>query len=49
MTTGINNYEKKSARENYVNKKISKSELLEIESKYHSPGTCTFYGTANTN
>ena len=50
MTTGINNSEKKVARENYVNKKISKSELLEVESKaYHSPGTCTFYGTANTN
>ena len=43
MTTGINNSEKKSARENYVNKKISKSELLEVESKaYHSPGTVSY-------
>ena len=50
MTTGISNLEKKLAREAYVNKKISKPELLKIESKsYHSAGTCTFYGTANTN
>ena len=50
MTTGISNKEKKLAREAYINKEISKKELLKIESKsYHSPGTCTFYGTANTN
>ena len=50
MTTGISNLEKKLAREAYVNKKISKTELLKVESKsYHSAGTCTFYGTANTN
>ena len=50
MTTGISNKEKKLAREAYVNKKISKTELLKVESKsYHSAGTCTFYGTANTN
>ena len=50
MTTGISNKEKKLAREAYINKEISKKELLKIEIKsYHSPGTCTFYGTANTN
>ena len=50
MTTGMSNKEKKLAREAYVNKKISKTELLKVESKsYHSAGTCTFYGTANTN
>ena len=50
MTSGISNKEKKIAREAYINKEISKKELLKIESKsYHSPGTCTFYGTANTN
>ena len=50
MPTGISNKEKKLAREAYINKKLTKSELLEVESKsYHSPGTCTFYGTANTN
>ena len=50
MPSGISNKEKKIAREAYINKKLTKSELLEIERKsYHSPGTCTFYGTANTN
>ncbi len=50
MPSGISNKEKARMRELYAEKKISKSEMLEVEAKsYHSPGTCTFYGTANSN
>ena len=50
MTTGISNDEKNSARNSYAQGLTSKNQLLETEMKaYHSPGTCTFYGTANTN
>ena len=50
MTTGLPNKEKNHARELFAQKKISRKELLEYETKaYHSPGTCTFYGTANSN
>jgi phosphogluconate dehydratase len=50
MTSGITNKEKARARQQYAEGKIGREELLESESKsYHSPGTCTFYGTANSN
>ena len=50
MTSGISNKEKARTRQKYAEGKIGRKELLESESKsYHSPGTCTFYGTANSN
>ena len=50
MTTGIANSEKAKTRQLYAQGKIGRGELLESESQsYHAPGTCTFYGTANSN
>ena len=50
METGISNEEKSHFRRLYADGKIGRKELLEAESKsYHSAGTCTFYGTANSN
>jgi phosphogluconate dehydratase len=50
MTSGITNKEKARVRQQYAEGKVGRQELLESESKsYHSPGTCTFYGTANSN
>ncbi|MFD2642875.1 phosphogluconate dehydratase [Pseudomonas japonica] len=50
MPSGISNKEKAEVRQRYAEGKASREELLESEMKsYHSPGTCTFYGTANTN
>jgi phosphogluconate dehydratase len=50
MPTGISNDEKKKVRELNARGEVDDDALLEMESKaYHSPGTCTFYGTANTN
>lgn len=50
MTSGITNKEKARTRQQYAEGKIGRKELLESESKaYHGPGTCTFYGTANSN
>jgi phosphogluconate dehydratase len=50
MTSGLGNKEKARIREEYAVGKISRDDLLAAESAaYHSPGTCTFYGTANTN
>ena len=50
MPTGISNKEKASIRQAFASGKASKDELLNAEMKaYHSPGTCTFYGTANSN
>jgi phosphogluconate dehydratase len=50
MPSGITNKEKARARQAYAIGKIGRKELLEAESaSYHSPGTCTFYGTANSN
>ncbi len=50
MSSGLPNKEKARIRELYAAGKISKKQLLEAESKsYHSAGTCTFYGTANSN
>jgi phosphogluconate dehydratase len=50
MTSGIANDEKAKVRQLYAEGKVGRDELLEVEAKsYHSPGTCTFYGTANSN
>ena len=50
MPSGIPNKEKAETRQRYAEGKASREELLESEMKsYHGPGTCTFYGTANTN
>lgn len=50
MTTGLSNDKKAKTRQLYAEGKIGRAELLESESRsYHSPGTCTFYGTANSN
>jgi phosphogluconate dehydratase len=50
MPSGIPNKEKAHARELFAQGKISRHEMLAIEAKaYHCAGTCTFYGTANTN
>jgi len=50
MPSGISNKEKAQARQRFASGEIDKATLLETESaSYHSPGTCTFYGTANTN
>ncbi len=50
MTTGIGNAEKAQVRQLYAEGKIGRDELLKSESRaYHGPGTCTFYGTANSN
>lgn len=50
MGTGISNDEKAATRQKYVAGELDHSALQDMECKaYHSPGTCTFYGTANTN
>jgi phosphogluconate dehydratase len=50
MPTGIGNKEKQKTRQLYAEGKVGRAELLQSESaSYHSPGTCTFYGTANSN
>jgi len=50
MTSGLPNDEKAKIRQLYAEGKVGRDALLESESKsYHGPGTCTFYGTANSN
>ncbi len=50
MTSGMSNPEKAKVRQLYAQGKIGRAELLEAESaSYHGAGTCTFYGTANSN
>jgi len=50
MPSGLPNREKTRVRQLYAEGKVGRDELLEAESKsYHAPGTCTFYGTANSN
>ena len=50
MESGITNEEKAQFRRDYAAGKIGRDELLKAESaSYHSAGTCTFYGTANSN
>ena len=50
MPSGIANREKQKVRQLYAEGKVGRDELLKSEmGSYHSPGTCTFYGTANSN
>src|SRR3990167_1168196 len=50
MPSGISNLEKSRIRQLYAQNQVGKGELLEAEAaSYHAPGTCTFYGTANSN
>ena len=50
MPSGLPNKQKAQVRQAYAEGKASEDELLDAESaSYHSPGTCTFYGTANSN
>ena len=50
MPTGLANKEKQRVRQLYAEGKVGREELLESESaSYHGAGTCTFYGTANSN
>jgi phosphogluconate dehydratase len=50
MTSGLPNEEKGNVRKLYAEGKVDRAALLEAEAQsYHGPGTCTFYGTANSN
>ena len=50
MSSGLSNPEKAAVRERYAAGLATREELLEAElAAYHEPGTCTFYGTANSN
>ncbi len=50
MTSGLPNDEKAKIRQLFAEGKVGRDALMEAESQsYHGPGTCTFYGTANTN
>ncbi|SEL14320.1 6-phosphogluconate dehydratase [Atopomonas hussainii] len=50
MVSGLSNKEKAAVRQRFAEGKATREELLEAESQsYHGAGTCTFYGTANTN
>ncbi|MGN2243487.1 phosphogluconate dehydratase [Frateuria sp. GZRR33] len=50
MPSGIPNEQKSKVRQAFAEGKATRAELLEAEAaSYHSPGTCTFYGTANSN
>jgi len=50
MPSGISNAQKAKVRQDFAQGKVSEDSLLKVESaSYHSSGTCTFYGTANSN
>lgn len=50
MPSGISNAKKAKVRQEFAQGKVSEDSLLKVESaSYHSSGTCTFYGTANSN
>ncbi|MCD6211460.1 MAG: phosphogluconate dehydratase [Sulfurovum sp.] len=50
MPSGISNTQKAKVRQDFAQGKVSEDALLKVESaSYHSSGTCTFYGTANSN
>ncbi len=50
MPSGISNAQKQETRQKYASGEVGRDELLASElGSYHSPGTCTFYGTANSN
>ncbi|WP_298836976.1 phosphogluconate dehydratase [uncultured Roseobacter sp.] len=50
MTSGLSNEEKSQVRQKFAAGEVGREELMKAEmGAYHGPGTCTFYGTANTN
>ena len=50
MTSGLSNAQKSKVRQQYAEGEVGRDELLDAEAAaYHGPGTCTFYGTANSN
>ena len=50
MVSGLPNDEKARVRQQFAKGEIGREELMKAEmASYHGPGTCTFYGTANTN
>ena len=50
MTSGLPNDEKTAVRKKFATGEVGRKELMQAEmASYHGPGTCTFYGTANTN
>ena len=50
MTSGLSNEEKSQVRQKFAAGEVGREELMAAEmGAYHGPGTCTFYGTANTN
>ncbi|WP_217355563.1 phosphogluconate dehydratase [Ruegeria sp. HKCCA4008] len=50
MTSGLPNDEKAKVRQKFAAGEVGREELMKAEmAAYHGPGTCTFYGTANTN
>ncbi|MCV2868611.1 phosphogluconate dehydratase [Defluviimonas sp. WL0002] len=50
MTSGLPNDEKAKVRQQFAAGQVGRDKLMEAEmASYHGPGTCTFYGTANTN
>ncbi|MEM6407808.1 MAG: phosphogluconate dehydratase [Pseudomonadota bacterium] len=50
MTSGIPNDEKTAVRKQFAKGEVGRAELMKAEmASYHGPGTCTFYGTANSN
>ena len=50
MTSGLSNDDKAKVRQRYAQGLVGRDELLQAETQaYHGPGTCTFYGTANSN
>ena len=50
MSSGLSNAEKTRVREQYALKQVGRDALMAAEAgSYHGPGTCTFYGTANSN
>ncbi|MCX2861763.1 phosphogluconate dehydratase [Paucibacter sp. PLA-PC-4] len=50
MSSGLSNNDKAKVREQFAQGKVGRDELLKAESAaYHGAGTCTFYGTANSN
>ena len=50
MTSGLPNDEKAKVRQQFAKGEVGREELMAAEiASYHGPGTCTFYGTANTN
>jgi phosphogluconate dehydratase len=50
MTTGLPNDEKAKVRQQFATGEVGRDKLMAAEmASYHGPGTCTFYGTANTN